>query len=480
MNKRIVTLLSGILILGVLIAVFLLISNIDDEGDGESTTSPPVVSYYVSQIDRGSLYSMGFTYKENTFDLTLKQDGTGWLLKGKESLPISNVAVALMVQHFETMTTDFMIESPSEEKLKEYGFEDPTAEIYFYDKAGRHGFTVGVLNSFNSMYYIRSSHDSENVYLVRGDFMEDFMLEEKDLLQIEEIPQMSLSKDATITLQTEKDTLKYKYYASGKSGYLSKDAKWFLSINGGIEFPINEDIAKRLSESAGYLGFAECVSYSADDMEKYGLKNPVKLTAQYTSVTVETDSETGEEIKTESNENIAFILGSKDKDNYSYAMTENSPLIYVTVSDIFHELYDFDVTVPSKICTGYIFNTEKTEIDEVSFTYQEKDYILKISEDAVGMSYTLNESKIDKEKVLKFLEAIAVISWDTDKSKESSTATEKSVLKLTVKSEGSSSSAEFTGYSDKFFGVSLDFTDQLLVSEKSFEKITSSIDELIK
>ncbi len=481
MKKRIITLILSVLTLALLAGAYFLVTNLEenDTSENESTTDN-VVSYYVSQIDRSSLYSMGFTYDGNSFDLTLKEDGTGWTLKGKEHLPISNVAVALMVQNFETMTTDFMIESPSEEKLKEYGFDTPTAKMYFYDKNGRHGFEIGVLNSFNSMYYVRASHDNQNVYLVHGDFMDDFKLGEMDLLEIQDFPTVSLTKEINLSLKTENDVLNFKFYPSGKSGHFAENSNWFLSINSNPEFPINEDIAKRLSEAVKYLGFAECISYDEKDIDKYGLTNPINVSIEYTSVLVETDSETGTNTTTETKEKHSFQLGNRDEDGFNYAKTDSSPLIYVTVSDIWSELCEFNRDTLTDIATGFVFNINTDEISEVSFVFDGKDHILKIEEDAIGVNYTVDGKKIQKSVAENFIKTFASLPWDTDKTKESASTAENLYLSIEIKSENSSSKASFTSFSDKFFGVTLDFSDKLLISSTKIEKITTAIEDLLK
>lgn len=479
MKKRIFTLCTCILVLGALIGAYFLVNNLG-EGEDKGSTAAPVLSYSVAAIDRATLYALGFTYDGNTFDFTIKEDYSGWNLKANETLPISNTVIAQMVTFFENMTSDFRIEDPTAEKLTEYGFDDPTAEIYFYDGTGRHGFTVGMFNSFNSTYYVKSTDDNSNVYLVSGEFMDAFSLKEADLIQIEELPTASLSKKITLTIESGDDILVYSYYPGGKSGYINDVNTWFLSVNGKNEFPINEELAKNLSDACSYLGFAQCVSYAESDIPTYGLDNAVTVTVDYTHVEIEVDSETGEQTSTETAESRTFLLGNADEDGYSYAKTENSPLIYVTVSNVYKELYSFDKNNLSSICSGYVFNVLNDDVTEIIFNRDGKEHVLASVEDAAGIEYTVDGNEIDKESALELISAVSKISWDTDKTKETATSAENSILKITLKSGQNSSNVDFTAFSDDFYGATVDYTDVLLVSDEKVDKIIDLLDALIK
>ena len=477
MKKRIITLVASVLAVGILLALYFIVDNIDSKDPAEST-QPPATSYTVAQIDRATVYALGYTYKEKSYDLSLKKDMTGWLLKSNEDLPISNVVMAYMIKHFELMTSDFKIESPSEQKLTEYGFDTPTAEIYFYDVNGRHGYTVGTLNTFNSMYYIKSTDDPDNVYLVQSDFMEYFTLDEMGLIQIYEVLSASLTKEITLEIFKGDDNLVYKYYPAGKSGVLSQTNSWFLSINGGAEFPINEKVAELLSESCGYFGFARCLSYSSDDIEKYQLKDPAKITLKYTNVTTTVDSETSQPITTETPQSHTFLLGGTDDNGYSYAMTEIEPLIYVTVSNIYSLLYGFDVNDISAICTGYISNANAEEITALKIEYNSKSYELKAVEGATGVGYYLNDKALTKDKAIGTVKACSVIPWDNDKSKIPSTTEQKTVLTVELSDGASTCKYILCTYSEEFYIVKTDFCDTLLVSAKAVDSIIDTIENL--
>ena len=479
MKKRIITLLVALLAVGILLASYFLVSSLNGEGGSETTAQPP--SYYtVAEIDRATVYALGYTYNGNCYDLTLNKDMTGWNLKSNESLPISNVAMAYMIKQFELMTSDFRIESPSEEKLSEYGFDKPTAEIYFYDAKGRHGYEVGILNTFNSMYYIRTTDDPDSVYLVLSDFMEYFTLDEMGLIQIYEIASASLSKEITLDIECGSDKLSYKYYPGGKSGVLSQSNSWFLSINGGGEFPINEEVAKLLSESCGYLGFAKCLSYNEDDTSKYGLDTPVKISLKYTNVTSSVDSETGQTIYTDTPMSHTFLLGGADKDGYSYAAVDGQPLIYVTVSDVYSLLYGFDTKEISAICTGFVSNAVSDDITSVKLGYGGRDYELKAVEGATGIDYHLNGSKVTKDAAINAIKALSVVAWDNDSSKVTSTTAKNEFLTVELSDGASTHKYILCTYSEEFYAAKTDFCEDLLISKQAVDKILSAIDQLIK
>lgn len=479
MKKRIITLVASVLTVGLLLAVYFVINRLGNEGADE-TTLPPATSYTVAEIDRSTVYAVGYTYNDKSYDLMLKDDLTGWVLDSNKTLPISNTVMAYMIKHFELMTSDFKIENPTEQKLKDYGFDKPTTEIYFYDAKGRHGFTVGILNTFNSMYYIRSTDDPSNVYLVQRDFMEYFTLDEMGLIQIYEVMSASLTKEITLEITQGTDKLVYKYYPGGKKSVLSQSNSWFLSINGGSEFPINEKVAEALSESCGYFGFAQCLSYSSDDLEKYELINPAKVSLKYTNVTTTLDSETNQYVTTETAQAHTFLLGGKDNDGYTYAMADGEPLIYVTVSSVYSLLYGFDTDNISSICSAYASNAKADDVTSVKFDYESNSYELKSVETATGSDYYLNNKKLAAKKATEAIKVLSVIAWDNDRSNVPSAGEEKAILTVELSDGASVHAYVICTYSDEFYAVKTDFCDDLLVSAKAVDSILDAVKNIIQ
>ena len=113
MKKRIITLVAAAAAVALLAICYVAVSNMGNGGNAE-TTAPPPTSYTVAEIDRKTVYALGYTYEGKSYDLMLNEQMTGWNLKSNEALPISNTVMAYMIKQFEFIIfSTFLIEASS-------------------------------------------------------------------------------------------------------------------------------------------------------------------------------------------------------------------------------------------------------------------------------------------------------------------------------------------------------------------------------
>ncbi len=476
MKKKIIPLLILLVVLAALIAVYFVLSSTVSEGNDNETTEAPARTYTVSKLDVDSVYQFAYTYEGTEYLFRLSDDKTSWTWDGKPSLPISNTKIALMMNYFCNMTSNTVIKSPSEAKLEEYGLNDPEIEIFFNDKNGIHRFSVGMLNTYNSTRYIKP-HDSENVYLVNGEFADEYMCGIMDMLKKEETPEASTEDKVVITVEKPDLKLVYTYYPSGNNEHVSSNCKWFVSVNGGTEFPINEKLGEDVSEALKYSVFAKCITYNSDEYSNYGLDSKnTKVTISATGVTKTVDPSTGETSETKSPFEITFYTGNKDKDGFLYAITDASEILYVMTSNTFDELISFDGQKVAEIFSGYVVNAGTKGIESFSLAQNGKEYAF-----AKDDGWKLNGNTVDEKKVTSLLGALCNLSWTTDVSAEEQTISSPSeVLGFTLSSDKATATVKISSYSDKYYRVTSVANDELLLSIEAVNAILSLLEDATK
>jgi len=480
MNKRVLKIVLLLVCAALLVCAYFLVSRLSD-GEAEETTAPPAATHTVAKVDLNTVYQFGYTYEGKEYAFRLNEAEDGWVWDGDSTLPISNTKVAMMLTYFSEMKATISIDNLTSDKISEYGLDAPALEMFFKDGKGLHTFKVGIVNPYNSLAYIMSSTNESVAYMVASEFIDEFSCTIDGMLQIEGTDPFSLNESATVTLEKGDEKLVYTYYPSGKSNYISSNCNWFLSINGGEEFPINEELGAELSSALKASVFAEIITYDKEKYAQYGLAdNSLKVTVSGTNVTVSTDSSTGEQTETKKPCTFSFYLGDTDKDGYSYGITDNSPLLYLTTSSVYDELYSFDRDNYASICSAYIWNIDSSDITEFSLTYGGKDYVFVISESATGVTCTLNGNAVSYDKISALLKAVSMLAWDNDVSKVTESGSKDTLLSITVKADELSASASFSSYSDEYCRITHGDRSEFLILKSNLDKIVSLLGDIAK
>ena len=479
-NKRILNLTLLLAVIVVLVVVYFIVIK-NESGDSADTTVPKATTYTVAKIDLNTVYQFSYTYEGTKYSFRLNEAEDGWLWDGDPDLPISNTKVALMLTYFSEMTATVALENVTEEKMAEYGLTDPALELSFKDSKGEHSFKVGIVNPYNSLAYVSSSVNNTIAYMVESSFIDEYSCSVDDMLQIEENPIFSLKDDITVTFDG-KDKLIYKFYPTGKTDNISNNCKWFLSINGVEEFPINEELGAELSSALKAALFAEVITYDTAKYADYGLKEKeIKVVIDGTGVTSTTDQSTGETVEIKTPASFSFYMGTTDEDGFSYAITDNSPLLYLTTSSVFDSLYTFDKNNLSSVRSAYVWNADPSDVSEFSLIYNGNTYVFAISETSSSITCTMNGKPISYDSATPLIKAISMLGWDNDISKASEDSGNKDeVLSLSIKVGEISASASFVGYSKEYYRIKYGDRSEFLILKSNLDAIIDLLSELIK
>ena len=279
-----------------------------EEKEAEASQIP-----FVS-ADAESLTTLTWSCEGETYALQRNDEGS-WEWTEDEEFPVNQTTVSYMEYALSEISATRALTGVTD--FAQYGLDEPQSVISF---AASDGTTVQILtgdyNDVSSEYYAQIAGE-DTVYLVSGDYMEDFQYTMEDLLQTESLPIYEADTELRVT-ENGKTTV-YDLTESAEETDSDSDAE---------EEDSGEDTdtasAQDIADGVRGLNFETCVNYKAKkaDLAAYGLDEPQRSFTIKGKQTAEDGSE----------ETLQFTLqvGSKTGSSY-YVRLKGSRMIY-TVS----------------------------------------------------------------------------------------------------------------------------------------------------
>lgn len=191
--------------------------------------------------------------------------------------------------------------------LGEYGLDLPQTIISVTQADGTvTQFAIGDQNLVTGEYYLQVSGD-DGVYLVDSKLLDAFSVGLFDLLEIDDIPDLS---DAT-TYQVDKTT----YYRVEQDDI--GESVWCTLKNGSYQ-PIDEEKSRALSNALIAIHWTDCIDYYADSDEvrsyEYNLEKGKLITVTYP----DTDGESA---------TYRLVVGNAYDEEHTIVSPTDSPLV---------------------------------------------------------------------------------------------------------------------------------------------------------
>ena len=279
MKKKTVKLVSAVVVLGVLCAVYegvnFYVTSQEEKEKEESDTSVDMVS-----LEADDVTAVSFTADGNNVEFDKKDDT--WTEKSDAAFPVNQDTVDSAVKGVASLTADQEI--PDVEDLSEYDLDAPQNTITLTTADGDTILEIG-MESSNDQYYVKKADDDKNVYLVSSTSIEPFMGTLYDFAESGTFPSVTA---ATVTdVKVDKE-----------DGYeLTQDADnlfWNVS-DGKTTEKADTTKAGDVTSAIGSLAYDKFVDYNCTDDSKYGFDDPYAVvTVKYTeeeSVESDEDSE---------------------------------------------------------------------------------------------------------------------------------------------------------------------------------------------
>ncbi|MBO4894348.1 MAG: DUF4340 domain-containing protein [Clostridia bacterium] len=237
-------------------------------------------------------------------------------------LPLDGELCTKLVDTLKTVTsTRIIAENVSD--LSQYDLDKPTLKVTVtLDDASEIDYLFGCMDVNSTAYYFMSTQKRGTVYLVDKSVAETFPSDPLDLVEFEEINDLSAFDSINIKTPDTEVTL------TVKDGVMTAD-------DGKSKVTVDVMKAKDIRTSSNRIAFARCVDYKGNYKE-YGLDKPA-CTLTYSCTYQSEDTEGASE------EDFVLNIGKLDGNNYYYVCIDGSKLIYTADSSIFESLLISDI-----------------------------------------------------------------------------------------------------------------------------------------
>ena len=178
MEKQKKQLLGLLVILIVAVIAFIVVKNLPQEEETDTTAS-----YEVTNLNANDVTKLVYTNENGT--LTLNKDGDNWICDEDRSVDIDADKVSTMVGKVATFTSENKIENV--EDISQYGLDTPSLTILIQDGATSYTLLIGDYNETTYTYYMCLESDKSTVYTTdsatitsfRNNTLEDITAEEE-------------------------------------------------------------------------------------------------------------------------------------------------------------------------------------------------------------------------------------------------------------------------------------------------------------
>lgn len=178
MEKQKKQLLGLLVILIVAVIAFIVVKNLPQEEETDTTAS-----YEVTNLNADDVTKLVYTNENGT--LTLNKDGDNWICDEDRSVDIDEDKVSTMVGKVASLTSENKIENV--EDIAQYGLDTPSLTILVSDGTTSYTLLIGDYNETTYTYYMCLESDKSTVYTTnsvtitsfKSNTLEDITAEEK-------------------------------------------------------------------------------------------------------------------------------------------------------------------------------------------------------------------------------------------------------------------------------------------------------------
>lgn len=466
-------LLVLLLIVALLVGGYFAVQYFLRDGDADDDSQEPTVPVKAMEADDVS----GVLYVCGSEQIELVKEGETWYLKSDRDFPVNQAYADTMAADAANLEAVRLI-SESADDFAQYGLDAPeTAYVFTLTDGSQVTYYVGNYNSFGSTYYLNVA-GTEKIYLISGDFLDDFDHDLSDLADVEEIKSVPTEDIHGLTLTLDGKSTRLFHNADGLKTVYTDIFTWFFDE----KTPADAAAAQNLAGKAASFSTNGCADYKAESAElpSYGLDAPV-LTAEF-EATVSEEKDTGEtdengEAITETvthEETLTLLVGAASKDGSLYAKTDASDVVYLIDAEYLQTLreFDFDSLRSKRVCA--VMSTDILSMDvtieekasSITFTRTKTD----AGEDAV--TYSIDGQELDSTKFEAFFAAVQ--SLNAEAFADHSEPTDYIPIHVTFHTNRKgfeTMSLNMTPYDQNFYVAEMNGDYGALVNKRDAEKI---------
>ena len=227
------------------------------------------ISFVSAEAD--DLTALSWIYEGETYTLQKDADGN-WQWPEDAEFPVNQTTVSYMEYALSEITATRILENVTD--FAQYGLDDPQSVISYTTADGTTvEIRTGDYNDISSEYYAQLAGE-DTVYLVSGDYMEDFQYTIDDLLAVESMP--IYEEDTELRVTADGKTTVYDLTEDAGDETDEADADTDDSTGDDGTSSDAAATAQEIADGVRGLNFETCVNYKAGkaDLASYGLADP--------------------------------------------------------------------------------------------------------------------------------------------------------------------------------------------------------------
>jgi hypothetical protein len=356
------------------------------------------------------------SWETEEYSYAFHRDGS-WVYDEDEAFPVSESKITSLLGMFENFGVSFIIENV--EDFGQYGLDDPVGTINIATSDQEITLKLGSFSTMDSERYV--SIGDGNVYLVSTDPYDSFNVELSDLIQNDEIPDITAATEIVYSGEESGDVVYDENLDSDCASdvyYLEQDSE---------KLPLDTDNVSSYLSKLYYIGLTGYATYnaSADDLVSYGLSDPelslvisykdADEAAQSVQITLgRTDEQkkAAEEADTESTTEATY-------DTETDTTTSVGGYLRVGQSQIVYELSESNYEALLAISYDSlrhkdVFVADFASVEKMVIELDGEEYTILASGDTDSRTYTYADNEIDITDIKSALTALSADSFTTE------------------------------------------------------------------
>lgn len=397
-NKTFIILVIALVVCILLYTVVLLISKKNSQNEEQNTEENNILDSIAWQMDTDDLNEFSYTVGEgeNFETIILKKKGDKWVWKDDETIPIYDYITNILTGYVCYLPSEYKLKDITEEDFVEFGLDKPSKVV-----KAKSGDTELQINfgrqAYNSTYYATINGNRNTVYLIRSDIFDYFDTPLLELVNLYTLPSLTEKTMYRVTVSNGEKNVVCTYYPKENEKYPYWSFKWYLSIDGAEEFPIDANLADNLTALLCGLEFLKAYSLDEADMAEYGIDGTTTLEIEFA---INSDG---------SGDHETFIinLGNTDEFNYYYASVPGSPVTYLLGGSAYYKLLNFEY---EKLAPAQITYFEFSKINNMNLSFGKQSVEIRKNITEESTTYTVNGKEINYSELNDLITALKTLT----------------------------------------------------------------------
>ena len=424
----------------------------------------------------------GIEYLYGKEEIRMVKDGDLWYLESDRNYPLDQAYPTTIAQASAELAAKRLV-SESAEDFAEYGLSEPSTAYVFTLKDGKKvTYFIGNYNNYGNSYYMNVS-GTEKIYLISGEYLDNFNRGFAALAEIGEIETASTEEVTAMTMTLDGKTTKLFYAPEGLDTVYSRSFTWFADKT----TPVDSTAAQDLIGKAVAYSATGCAAYeaTAEQISAFGLDKPA-LTLNV-SYTVSEEVETGEkdendapitETKTE-DKKLTLKVGGQAEDGSFYGQIEGEKAVRLIDPAYMESLRTFDLNTlrSADVC---LVRMDDIESMTVTIGGKKSEITITRSDNTEGDSivYMQDGTQITAVNFNALYSSIQGMVSEGFAAKQTDGKARITVTYKTSVKGFEEMTLQFIPYDQNFYVVDLNGRREVLVNKRDVEAVEQAFNDL--